>query len=161
MQRAPSHLPSSKDKYSPGAGWLSDSGINCPDGTVPIRRTTREDLIRQRSSPVQPQDNDPFTSNDPNTYVRKRRNYFLFYCIKMNFIYFFTDVAVSFSIQYAVQRLKTLDRPYTSTKALFSAHMPKVNTGEFSGALTWLYGGDGKNVNYISAGWMVGKNTLI
>ncbi|XP_031372716.1 uncharacterized protein LOC116187859 [Punica granatum] len=43
------------------------SGISCPDGTVPIRRTTKEDLIRQKSS-VRPQDYDPFSSKDPNTY---------------------------------------------------------------------------------------------
>lgn len=51
--------------------WISiyrSSVISCPDGTVPIRRVTKDDLIREKLS-VQLQDYDPFTSKDPNTYV--------------------------------------------------------------------------------------------
>ncbi|PKI35660.1 hypothetical protein CRG98_043931 [Punica granatum] len=41
--------------------------ISCPDGTVPIRRTTKEDLVRWKSS-VRPQDYDPFHPKDPKTH---------------------------------------------------------------------------------------------
>ncbi|PKI35662.1 hypothetical protein CRG98_043933 [Punica granatum] len=55
-------------------------------------------------------------------------------------------------IQYAVLKLKKLDRPYIFAKGSLNCQNPKADSGEASGAQIWVYGGDG---NYISAGWMV------
>lgn len=53
MQRRPSHLPADGEMVAPDRSGQLDglSGIfhDCPDETVPIRRTTREDLIREKS----------------------------------------------------------------------------------------------------------------
>ncbi|KAI3936654.1 hypothetical protein MKX01_034083 [Papaver californicum] len=109
--------------------------LNCPKGTVPIRRTSKEDLIRVKS----------FTESfkprslivQPNAPVVEPPG---------------QHVAVFHSPNGTDPLEKHI---FHGIKAKMTAENPSVQQNQYTASLLWLEGGTVDNANTIQAGWMV------
>ncbi|KAK9274149.1 hypothetical protein L1049_018963 [Liquidambar formosana] len=128
IQRRPSSRPS-KEATSPAVkpSRIGLSSEVCPSGTVPIRRTRKEDLLRMRSVTNAVAVENPSESN-PNNHV-------------------------SYPFYYIMEKLT--DRIFHGAKANINAWNPKVSENQSSTAQLWIESGTPDVLNSIQAGWMV------
>ncbi|EPS60618.1 hypothetical protein M569_14184, partial [Genlisea aurea] len=112
---------------------------SCPDGTIPIRRTTREDVIRARSMI----EGSSFARKKPNSLPRPGA-----YSVQADAPPNNHERAMGY-----MTRAK-----FFGGKAAFSVWKPIVQSNEFSLAQLWVMADDelaGPEINSVEAGWQV------
>ncbi|KAI3941949.1 hypothetical protein MKW98_009159 [Papaver atlanticum] len=110
--------------------------LGCPYGTVPIKRTSKEDLIRSRT----------FSESSFNNVLSRRGD------IEQQSI---------LKVAPAGQHLAILGTDKNITTPIYGVHAhinianPTVGNDEFSSAQVWIESGPADDVNTIQAGWAV------
>uniref|UniRef100_A0A7N0T890 Neprosin PEP catalytic domain-containing protein n=1 Tax=Kalanchoe fedtschenkoi TaxID=63787 RepID=A0A7N0T890_KALFE len=124
---------SSKRSNSVNQLWHS-KGIRCPDGTIPVRRTTRDDVLRASSAKRY--------GKKKHRAIPKPRSAE-------------PDLINQSGHQHAIAYVEG-DR-YYGAKATVNVWEPKIQQpNEFSLSQIWLLGGSfGEDLNSIEAGWQV------
>ncbi|KAL0666054.1 hypothetical protein Bca4012_028758 [Brassica carinata] len=125
MQMRPSFIPESTSMYTktnPTQVWHKNG--RCPENTVPIRRTKKEDILRSKS-------HESFGKKTTSSVPEDN---------------------LSNNHEYAIMNSRR--GKYFGTKFLVNVWKPEVQvrSNEFSLAQTWLASGDGANINTIEAG---------
>uniref|UniRef100_A0A0D3BPQ9 Neprosin PEP catalytic domain-containing protein n=1 Tax=Brassica oleracea var. oleracea TaxID=109376 RepID=A0A0D3BPQ9_BRAOL len=128
IQMRPSFIPESTSMYiktNPTQVWHKNG--RCPENTVPIRRTKKEDILRSKS-------NESFGKKTTSSVPEDN---------------------LSNNHEYAIMNSRR--GKYFGTKFLVNVWKPEVQvrSNEFSLAQTWLASGDGANINTIEAGLQV------
>ncbi|KAL5702115.1 hypothetical protein ACHQM5_027372 [Ranunculus cassubicifolius] len=131
IQLNPTALPKNdKDKISAtrNAGKIPGA-VGCPMGTVPIRRTSKEDLIRGKSF-----FNKITTNIHPLTGLTPGRH------------------------QAIMRSIVPSRYTYRGIEATFSLHRPFVGPGQSSSSQMWIESGTPGARNTIQVGWMVNQD---
>ncbi|CAF2094179.1 unnamed protein product [Brassica napus] len=128
IQMRPSFIPESTSMYTktnPTQVWHKNG--RCPENTVPIRRTKKEDILRSKS-------HESFGKKTTSSVPEDN---------------------LSNNHEYAIMNSRR--GKYFGTKFLVNVWKPEVQvrSNEFSLAQTWLSSGDGANINTIEAGLQV------
>ncbi|VVA99645.1 unnamed protein product [Arabis nemorensis] len=131
IQMRPSFIPESDSTYTNKKAeaitqvWHKN-GEYCPENTIPIRRTKKEDILRAESI-------ERFGKKTPPGIL---------------------EVTASGHHEYAIAG--ATGGKFFGTKASINIWKPSVaHNDEFSLAQTWLVSGDGGSLNTIEAGWQV------
>ncbi|XP_006289252.2 uncharacterized protein LOC17882439 [Capsella rubella] len=124
----------------------SKSG-DCPDGTIPVRRVSRED-IRRASSPSQFGRKSPHRYNYLDNALHQRKGKFNFTAAKRNH---------SGPIFRSEAFIVALGFNFVGAKSDINVWSPpRVQPSDYSSAQTWLLGGvSSDKFESIEAGWMV------
>ncbi|CAN6830941.1 unnamed protein product [Brassica oleracea] len=130
IQMRPSFIPESTSMYTKtNATQVWHKNGRCPENTVPIRRTKKEDILRSKSH---------------ESFGKKTTSSVPEYNLSNNH-------------EYAIMNSRR--GMYFGTKFLLNVWKPEeVRSNEFSLAQTWLASGDGANINTIEAGLQSGEN---
>ncbi|KAL0769954.1 hypothetical protein Bca101_035104 [Brassica carinata] len=125
IQMRPSFIPESTSMYiktNPTQVWHKNG--RCPENTVPIRRTKKEDILRSKS-------HESFGKKTTSSVPED-----------------------NLSNNHEVHLSSETRGKYFGTKFLVNVWKPEVQvrSNEFSLAQTWLASGDGANINTIEAG---------
>ncbi|KAI3845561.1 hypothetical protein MKX03_019710 [Papaver bracteatum] len=129
IQMRPSSLPK-KSSSTTQSLKLHSKPLGCPYGTVPIKRTSKEDLIRSRT----------FSESSFNNNVLSRHG----------------DIEQQSTVKLAILGTdKNITTPIYGVQAYINIANPTVGNDEFSSAQVWIESGPADDVNTIQAGWAV------